>query len=701
MRSRYHFARSGSRSSAPRCERPHHRGLGEVLGVGVVAAERPGVAEDLGAVLDHDLAEVDDASSRLVARSLASSAPSVPALARSPPGRSSARQRTFRSARLATGLRCPTPWPASRHPAAARRRARPARRRRPRARAARRTTSRCTAARAARRRSPRSTRSCASSPTASTPRCCGRALPRLRVVANVAVGYDNIDVAAAAELGIAVCNTPGVLDETTADLAFLLILAAARRASDAEADLRARPLDRASASTTSSASTCTARTLGVVGFGRIGQAVARRAAGFGMEVLHHTRHDTGITGWVADLDDLLRARRRRVAARAAHDETRGLIDARRLALMKPTAVLVNTARGPVVDEEALAVALEDGTIFAAGIDVYEREPEVHPRLLAAPHTVLLPHIGSATKRPAGAWPSSRARGWSRCSPASITAEPRVRPVTSVDGTMSCRVAEGEGFEPSRRLNTPYSLSRRALSAAQSSLRVAHEASVRGRQRVPSDVDGSRRSARSHRHAARTRARRSLQGGGVPQGRRRGPRPLRSTSCASSPSRAASSRSARDRVEHRPGDRAGARRRGARVPRPARGGGRARRRARRADIHAALAGDLHLHSDWSDGGATDRADGAQGRRARARLPRAHRPLAAAHRRARARPPSGCASSSRSSRALNEELAPFRILTGIEVDILDDGSPRPGRRPARRARRRRRERALEAAHDASSR
>ena len=103
-----------------------------------------------------------------------------------------------------------------------------------------------------------------------------------------------------------------------------------------------------------------------------------------MEVLHHSRHDTGVAGWVADLDDLLR----RVDFVSLHvplnDETRGLIDARRLALMKPSAVLVNTARGPVVDEEALAVALEDGTIFAAGIDVYEHEPHVHPRLLARP-----------------------------------------------------------------------------------------------------------------------------------------------------------------------------------------------------------------------------------------------------------------------------------------------------------------------------
>jgi glyoxylate reductase len=220
--------------------------------------------------------------------------------------------------------------------------------------------------------------------------------PRLRVVANVAVGYDNVDVATATRLGIGVCNTPGVLDETTADLAFLLILASCRRASDAEADLRdgrwtGFHVDEFLGVDVHGA------TLGIVGYGRIGHAVARRAAGFGMEVLHHTRTDTGITGWVGDLDDLL-PRCDVVSLHVPlHDETRGLIDARRLALMKRSAVLVNTARGPVVDEEALAVALEDGTIFAAGIDVYEREPAVHPRLLAAPHAVLLPHIGSATE----------------------------------------------------------------------------------------------------------------------------------------------------------------------------------------------------------------------------------------------------------------------------------------------------------------
>jgi glyoxylate reductase len=187
-----------------------------------------------------------------------------------------------------------------------------------------------------------------------------------------------------------------VLDETTADLAFLLLLAAARRSSDAEATLRNGEWHGFRIDAFLGVDVHGA-TLGIVGFGRIGQAMARRASGFGMNVLHHSRQDTGREGYVADLDDLLA----RVDAVSLHvpltDETRGLIDARRLRLMRSHAVLVNTARGPVVDEEALAVALEDGVIFAAGIDVYEREPEVHPLLLAAPHTVLLPHIGSASE----------------------------------------------------------------------------------------------------------------------------------------------------------------------------------------------------------------------------------------------------------------------------------------------------------------
>ena len=219
---------------------------------------------------------------------------------------------------------------------------------------------------------------------------------RLRVVGNVAVGYDNVDVAAARALGVAVCNTPGVLDETTADAAFLLILAASRCATEAERDLRAGSWHGWGINQYLGHDVHGA-TLGLVGYGRIGRAVGRRAAGFGMQVLHHTRRQTGMPGYVASLDELL-ARADVVSLHVPlTDDTRHLIGPRQLALMRPTSVLVNTARGPVVDEEALADALHEGRIFAAGIDVYEREPAVHPRLLTAPRAVLLPHIGSASR----------------------------------------------------------------------------------------------------------------------------------------------------------------------------------------------------------------------------------------------------------------------------------------------------------------
>jgi glyoxylate reductase len=223
----------------------------------------------------------------------------------------------------------------------------------------------------------------------------GAAGGRLRVIANVAVGYDNIDVRTAREHGVVVCQTPGVLDETTADLAFALILAASRLVHDAEADLRAGRW-HGWGITQYLGRDVHGATLGIVGYGRIGRAVARRAAGFGMRVLHHARGDTGETGYLADLDELLATADIVTLHVPGGEPTRHLIDARRLALMKPTAVLVNTARGPVVDEAALAEALHGNRLFAAGLDVFEREPEVHPRLLDAPRTVLLPHVGSAS-----------------------------------------------------------------------------------------------------------------------------------------------------------------------------------------------------------------------------------------------------------------------------------------------------------------
>jgi glyoxylate reductase len=218
---------------------------------------------------------------------------------------------------------------------------------------------------------------------------------RLKVVANAAVGYDNIDVVSATAMGITICNTPGVLDDTTADLAFLLILAATRQTTDAERDLREGRWTGWGFGT-HLARDVHGATLGLVGFGRIARAVAQRALGFDMEVLHTTRHDTGLPGFVPTLDDLLE----RSDIVSLHvpltESTRHLIGAAELARMKPTAVLINTARGPVVDEDALADALESGSLYAAGLDVFDGEPKVNPRLLTAPRTTLLPHIGSAT-----------------------------------------------------------------------------------------------------------------------------------------------------------------------------------------------------------------------------------------------------------------------------------------------------------------
>jgi glyoxylate reductase len=222
----------------------------------------------------------------------------------------------------------------------------------------------------------------------------------LRVVANMAVGYDNIDVEAARERSVVVTNTPGVLDETTADVAFMLMLAAARRLGEGERLLRAgewewwgpkqlRGLD------------VWGRRLGIVGMGRIGQAVARRGRGFGMEILYHNRSrneeaEKELGARYLDLDDLLRESDFVSIHTPLTDETRHLIGERELGLMRETAVLVNTSRGPVVDEATLADALEEGRIFAAGLDVYEEEPKVHPGLLELENVVLAPHIGSAS-----------------------------------------------------------------------------------------------------------------------------------------------------------------------------------------------------------------------------------------------------------------------------------------------------------------
>jgi glyoxylate reductase len=223
------------------------------------------------------------------------------------------------------------------------------------------------------------------------------AMPALRLIAVAGTGADAIDHDTAEARGIAVVTAGDVLAETTADIAFGLLIAASRLMHDAEAALRGgawegwRFVEEFGRDVHGA-------TLGLVGFGSIGQAMARRASGFRMEILHHTRHPTGQAGWVEHLDPLLEQSDIVSIHVPLNSETHHLIDARRLALLEPNAVLVNTARGAIVDEEALADALESGRLFAAGLDVYENEPAVSPRLLRAPRAVLLPHIGSATLR---------------------------------------------------------------------------------------------------------------------------------------------------------------------------------------------------------------------------------------------------------------------------------------------------------------
>src|SRR5438067_711820 len=225
--------------------------------------------------------------------------------------------------------------------------------------------------------------------------------PRLRVVANNAVGYDNIDVAAAARRGIVVTNTPDVLTDATADLTMTLMLAAARRVPEGEAMLRQGrwrgwepeqlpALDLAGAQ------------LGIVGLGRIGQAVARRARGFGMRIVYAAPRAAAAEVAAAlearrlELDELVATSDVVTLHAPATAATRHLMDAARLARMKPRAVLVNTARGALVDEAALAAALARGQLLDAGLDVYEDEPRVHAALVAAPRALLMPRLGSAT-----------------------------------------------------------------------------------------------------------------------------------------------------------------------------------------------------------------------------------------------------------------------------------------------------------------
>jgi glyoxylate reductase len=226
------------------------------------------------------------------------------------------------------------------------------------------------------------------------------AAPQVKVVANLAVGFDNMDVGAATARGVVLTNTPGVLTDATADLAFTLLLAAARRVGEGERMVRSggwtvwgptQLLGRAVAGAT----------LGIVGMGAIGSAVAERARGFGMAVAYFNRHrdpeaERRTGARYVPLDELLATADFVTLHAPLNDESRHLIDAAALSRMKPTAVLVNTSRGALVDEAALVESLRAGAIAAAGLDVYEDEPRLAPGLADLDNVVLLPHIGSAT-----------------------------------------------------------------------------------------------------------------------------------------------------------------------------------------------------------------------------------------------------------------------------------------------------------------
>jgi len=229
------------------------------------------------------------------------------------------------------------------------------------------------------------------------------ACPHLRMVAQYAVGVDNIDLNAAQEKGVVVSHTPGVLTDATADFTWALLLAVARRMRAADRYVRDGRFERWE-TTLLMGMELAEKTLGIVGLGRIGQAVARRALGFGMDVVYHNRNRANPTierqtgARLVPLDELLTTSDVVSLHCPLNEDSHHLIDAAALRRMKSSALLVNTARGAVVDEAALVEALDTGEIAGAGLDVFEEEPDVHPGLLDQDRVVLAPHLGSATKR---------------------------------------------------------------------------------------------------------------------------------------------------------------------------------------------------------------------------------------------------------------------------------------------------------------
>ena len=226
--------------------------------------------------------------------------------------------------------------------------------------------------------------------------------PNLRLIANFGNGVDHIDVAGALERGITVTNTPGVLTEDTADLTMALIVSVPRRLAEGEKLVRSGEWAGWSPSGMLG-HRIGGKTLGIVGMGRIGQAVAARARAFGLAIHYHNRHrlpavleaQLGAT-WHADLDDLLAVADIVTVHTPLNADSRMLIDRRRIGLMRPHVFLINASRGGIVDEEALVDALEQGRLAGAGLDVWEHEPRIDPRLLALPNVVMTPHMGSAT-----------------------------------------------------------------------------------------------------------------------------------------------------------------------------------------------------------------------------------------------------------------------------------------------------------------
>jgi len=223
----------------------------------------------------------------------------------------------------------------------------------------------------------------------------------LKIIANYAVGYDNIDLKAAKKHGIYVSNTPGALTETTADMTWTLLMAAARRVVESDKYVRELKFDSWGPELLLGQKVY-GKTIGIIGFGRIGQAVAQRAHGFDMEVLYNKRtplskkEENELGAKYANLEDLLEQSDFVTINASLNESTYHLIDEKELKVMKDSAVLINTGRGPIINEKVLAQALADQEIFAAGLDVYEKEPEVYPKLLELDNVVLTPHTGSAT-----------------------------------------------------------------------------------------------------------------------------------------------------------------------------------------------------------------------------------------------------------------------------------------------------------------